>query len=453
MSRQELGSKRIGVLSLHNSKETKAICNAVAALGHQPVWLREENLDLAIDDDTPAIEPEVDLVVNRLLLTNDNTPLDDLELAMTLAGAYPFLNSPAAVLRAIHKYATAMALADAGVPTPNSRLVLDPTQTDTDDDHLSQTRIDKPAIGTHGDDAWKFDADDAPSQMRLTGHTIHQSFLEQETDQSDVRVYVVDGEVIAAMSRTASGGDWRANVARGGTTADMMDELSAHARELALRATDAIGLDIAGVDLMRHDERWIVLEVNPTAGFKGLFDASGTSPAPYIARTAIQRAGGHVEEDTVASLADTLDDSVPACKPNLIGKTGDSPTIGVTETVTLEGNQQSKQVVAKVDTGADRTSIDVELAATIGAGPITEYTTVRSATREQSQTRPLVEIYIAIDDQWESVTASVEDRSHMNYPVILGKDVLSGYRIDIDKRADTPSQPRQTGGVSYADEE
>lgn len=446
-------SLRIGVLSLHNSKETKAILNAIQALGHEPVWLCEENLRLHIEADEPTIQPNVDVVVNRLLLSSADTPLDDLELATTLASQYPLLNEPQAVLTAIHKYATAMTLANAGIPTPDSALALDPAGANAETDHLTTTTINKPAIGTHGDNAWKEDETETHHPLRLDSHTIHQSFLKQDAAQSDVRVYVVDGEIIAAMQRTATDDDWRANVARGGTPTDAASILSTHAHDIAIRATEAIGLDIAGVDLMQHEGEWYVLEVNPTAGFRGLFEATGTSPAPVIAQAAIERGGGTVDSEQVADLSSTLDDSVPACKPDNPSSDREPQTIGATELVTLEGSNGSTRVVAKIDTGADRTSIDVEVAAAIGAGPITEYTSVRSATGDQSTTRPVVDVHLAIAGRWEAVEASIEDRSHMNYPVILGKDVLSGYQIDIDKRADDAKYADQPGRVAYADEE
>ena len=79
-----------------------------------------------------------------------------------------------------------------------------------------------------------------------------------------------------------------------------------------------LGLDYAGVDLIEgKDGEWYVLEVNPTAGFKGLFEATGRSAAPHIARLAIERAGGAVDDQKVDELSSSLDDSVPDCKPRV----------------------------------------------------------------------------------------------------------------------------------------
>ncbi len=64
----------VGVLSLHNSKETKAILNAVEDLGHEPIWLRDENRTIRIDSTHVQPDPAVDVLVNRLLLTNTDHP-------------------------------------------------------------------------------------------------------------------------------------------------------------------------------------------------------------------------------------------------------------------------------------------------------------------------------------------------------------------------------------------
>ena len=58
MSTDEQGPVRVGVLSLHNSKETKAILNAVEDLGHEPVWLRRENTTVSIEDSEVTVDPD-----------------------------------------------------------------------------------------------------------------------------------------------------------------------------------------------------------------------------------------------------------------------------------------------------------------------------------------------------------------------------------------------------------
>jgi hypothetical protein len=89
--------------------------------------------------------------------------------------------------------------------------------------------------------------------------------------------------------------------------------------------------------------------------------------------------------------------------------------------------------MAESDTGADRTSIDVDLAGDVGAGPLVGTTEVRSGTGSDTETRALIDVELRINGRWRTVTASITDRSEMNYPVLLGRDVLESYTLDISR--------------------
>lgn len=119
--------------------------------------------------------------------------------------------------------------------------------------------------------------------------------------------------------------------------------------------------------------------------------------------------------------------------------------IGYTEEIVLSGTSGSKTVLAKSDTGATRTSIDTSLAADIGAGPIKSITRIRSGSSKQSKSRPVVDVVVGVGGNQHTVTASVEDRSHMDYPVILGRDILGNYQVDVGRRADrdAPDTPEE----------
>ncbi len=426
---------RVGVLSFHNSKETKAILNAIDDLGHVPVWLRTENTRAQIIGDEPRLDPDVDIIVNRLLLTTVEHPLEQLEIANTLAGLRPMINPPEAVLTAIHKYATAIQLANHGVKTPDSYLGLSANTFAEGSQYVGGPMLQKAGIGTHGEAAWKVAGNKQPMPIIGHKHTFLQRFLDQQGNQSDVRVYVVGDEVVGAMRRSAPNGDWRTNVARGGTPENVTDELPTEVGTIARAATHALGLDVAGVDVMQWRGDWYVLEVNPTAGFTGLFDAIGKSAAPSIARYAIERAGGEVSPEQVREISKTLDASVPACKPPSSDEMDGQRTVGYTEWVVVNGMRKAESVIAKADTGATRTSIGIDLASAVGAGPIKSSAAVKFGSGKASKTRPLVDVDIGVGGQWHRVTASVEDRSHMHHRLILGRDVLSDYRIDIRRQA------------------
>jgi len=308
----------VGVLSLHTSKETKAILNAVEDLGHDTEWLRSENTSVSVADGSPTLEPAVDVIANRVLLSNTEQPAEELGLVNAFSQLVPTLNEPMAVMTAIHKLSTATALASNDVRTPDVTLALSGEQLNAARDRYGEEAVYKTAIGTHGGGTWKVGPDD-PINAKVGNR---YAFLQELVDQEDVRhrdlrVYVVGGEVVAAMYRYAPDNDWRTNVALGGSVEDATDDLPDEAREMAQRASDIVGLDYAGVDLVEGDEGWFVLEVNPTAGFKGLYEATQMSPAPYIAKLAIERAGGEVDDERVRDLANVLDDSRPAAQPRM----------------------------------------------------------------------------------------------------------------------------------------
>jgi RimK family alpha-L-glutamate ligase len=447
-------SVTVGVLSLHNSKESKAICNAVEALGHEPAWLREENTVVRTTDAGVKLEPDVDVIVNRLLLSNTPQPCEALGLAATLGGLRPTLNEPAATLTATHKVAAGAALAKAGVPVPEALFALSSARLDRERDAFGEEAVYKTAIGTHGGGTWKVGPGDSVGAKVGERYAFLQELIERGDERArDLRAYVVDGDVVGAMYRYAPEDDWRTNVALGGSVEDARDDLTPELRAMAADAADAVGLDVAGVDLVESADGWRVLEVNPTAGFRGLYEATGVSPAPYLAQLAIERGGGSVDDDAVERLSATLDDSVPDCKPESVASRQSEPTvIGYTEEVTVTGTSGSRTVTAKSDTGATRTSVDTSLAADVGAGPIKSVARVRSGSVKTGKSRPVVDLVVGVGGTQHTVTASVEDRGHMEYPLLLGRDILEHYRVDVRRRTDAGADAESSEEEEEAEE-
>jgi ribosomal protein S6--L-glutamate ligase len=99
---------------------------------------------------------------------------------------------------------------------------------------------------------------------------------------ADIRAFVVAGKVVAAMQRTAAVGDFRSNLHRGGVAKAIA--LRRHEREVALASANALGLTMAGVDLVRTREGPVVLEVNASPGFEGLEKATRAAVAESIVR-------------------------------------------------------------------------------------------------------------------------------------------------------------------------
>ncbi|MGM0482151.1 MAG: ATP-grasp domain-containing protein [Pseudomonadota bacterium] len=101
---------------------------------------------------------------------------------------------------------------------------------------------------------------------RFGASYISQSFI-KEASGEDVRAFVVGGEVVAAMGRKSQDGDFRANVSLGAISVE--EQLSEKEKQMVLKATDAIGINVAGVDFIRSHDGPLLLEINVSPDFTG----------------------------------------------------------------------------------------------------------------------------------------------------------------------------------------
>jgi ribosomal protein S6--L-glutamate ligase len=113
---------------------------------------------------------------------------------------------------------------------------------------------------------------------------LYANFLVQEfiaeAKGSDLRCFVVGNKVVAAMQREASPGEFRANLHRGGSASEAT--LSAEERRIAVEAAAALGLGVAGVDMLRSKRGPLILEVNASPGLEGIEAATGVDVAGSI---------------------------------------------------------------------------------------------------------------------------------------------------------------------------
>lgn len=205
------------------------------------------------------------------------------------ASGRPILNPPRAVETCVDKYLTNVRLAAAGLPVPPTVVC------QLADDALAAFAalggdvVVKPLFGAEGRGMVR--VTDRELAWR-TFHAIEQTrgviYLQQFLKHPgwDVRAFVLNGRVIAAMKRTGHG-DWRTNVAQGGTAE--RHELSAAERELAVKAAAATGAVVAGVDLLMNDRReWFVIEVNAVPGWKALAPTCGLDIAQAVVRAVVE---------------------------------------------------------------------------------------------------------------------------------------------------------------------
>ena len=106
-----------------------------------------------------------------------------------------------------------------------------------------------------------------------------QEFI-KEAGGSDLRCFVIGTRVVAAMERTSLPGEFRSNLHRGGSA--QLTKLTPTERRTAVKAAQTMGLDVAGVDLIRSSRGPLVLEVNSSPGLRGIEEATGVNVAGKI---------------------------------------------------------------------------------------------------------------------------------------------------------------------------
>lgn len=115
----------------------------------------------------------------------------------------------------------------------------------------------------------------------LKSNFLVQEYI-KEAGGSDLRCFVVNDKVVAAMKRQGAEGEFRSNLHRGGTASIV--KITPEERTTAVRAAKAMGLNIAGVDILRSHHGPLVLEVNSSPGLKGIEEATGKDVAGLIIR-------------------------------------------------------------------------------------------------------------------------------------------------------------------------
>ncbi len=127
----------------------------------------------------------------------------------------------------------------------------------------------------------------------LKARIIVQEFI-KEAKASDIRAFVVNGEVIGAMKRTGREGEFRSNLHRGGSA--QLIKLKRAEKAAAVKAADAMGLSIAGVDMLQSDRGPLILEVNSSPGLEGIEAATGidiaTKIVTYVEDNYMNKRGG-----------------------------------------------------------------------------------------------------------------------------------------------------------------
>ena len=115
--------------------------------------------------------------------------------------------------------------------------------------------------------------------MGLKANILVQEFI-AEAGGSDIRCFVIGDRVVASMRRQGKAGDFRSNLHRGGAAS--LIRITPEERATAVRAAQTLGLNVAGVDLLRSNHGPVVMEVNSSPGLEGIERATGKDIAGMI---------------------------------------------------------------------------------------------------------------------------------------------------------------------------
>ncbi|MFX0078919.1 MAG: RimK family alpha-L-glutamate ligase [Candidatus Hermodarchaeota archaeon] len=201
--------------------------------------------------------------------------------AMEFSGIRVF-NSAYSHRRAKDKLATLVWLAHHGIPIPRTtvteRLAVAVASTKRFRDIVS-----KPLRGSQGQGIFRLDDPDLAFRIFKILQTANQTMLIQEfieTPGRDIRVFVVGNRAIGAMYRYAKPGAWKTNVSRGGKPEKC--PLSKDLEQLAIKASKAMKMDFAGIDVLESETGLVVSEVNSAPNWSGLQKATGIDAAEEI---------------------------------------------------------------------------------------------------------------------------------------------------------------------------
>lgn len=201
-----------------------------------------------------------------------------------MMGAYP-LNESVAITRARDKLRSLQLLARAGLGLPKTSFA-DSTR---DTAALIELVGGAPLVvkllsGTQGKGVVLADDHNAAVSLIQAFRELDAAFIVQEfiaeAGGADIRCFVIGEQVVAAMLRQARAGEFRANLHQGGVA--MGVDLSEAERATAVRAASEMGLNVAGVDIVRSRRGPLVLEVNASPGLRGIEAASGSDIAGQI---------------------------------------------------------------------------------------------------------------------------------------------------------------------------
>ena len=199
-------------------------------------------------------------------------------------GVYSVLK-PDSLLKARNKFTCLQILAKNGIPIPNTAT----TNYTEDLDVFLDLFQEHPVIikllsSTHGEGVIKSDTPEVSATLmeaflNLKHKILVQEFI-KESSGTDIRAFVVGDKVVAAMERRAAVGEFRSNLHRGGSSESI--RLTNEEVSIAKKSARILGLQVAGVDILRSNKGSMVIEVNASPGLEGIETTTNVNIARSI---------------------------------------------------------------------------------------------------------------------------------------------------------------------------
>jgi ribosomal protein S6--L-glutamate ligase len=302
---------KIAILSNGNGNySTKRLVEEARSRGHEVRVIKYRDCYASIEQNNPTVSyrgedlGKYDAIIPRIAsnMTRYGTAI---VRQLETQGVYT-VSSSISINRSRDKLRSLQLLAKAGVGIPKT--VFSRNSTDIDDliEKIGGIPIIiKLARGTHGNGVVLAESKKAAKSVLQAlylsnedgTNVLLQEYIE-ESAGTDIRAFVVGGRVVASMKRQSLDDDFRSNLHKGGEgTVIKLTELET---KMAIKAAKAMGLNVAGVDLMRSERGPLVLEVNASPGF-GIEKVTGRNVALAIIEYIEQNAKRGSKKDKVGA--------------------------------------------------------------------------------------------------------------------------------------------------------
>ena len=274
---------RIGLLASNPALySNKRIMEAGEMRGHEMHFLNIKECYMKLDAQKPEIHYRGGKILNQFdaIIPRIRPSITFYGCALTRqfeALKVFCLNSASAITQSRDKLYSLQLLLNHGVEIPTTGFANSPL--DTDD--LIKMVGGSPLIvklleGTQGKGVVLAETKKAAESVinafkSLNANILVQEFI-KEANGKDIRCFVIDGKVVAAIERVAAPGEFRANIHMGGTASIIKP--TAEEKRIAIKATKAMDLKVAGVDIIRSSKGPLLLEVNSSPGLEGIEGAT-----------------------------------------------------------------------------------------------------------------------------------------------------------------------------------